>query len=134
MKRMNYKISLDYDDYFSNSLNLTASNIEVVGDAILFQTDNESIKYLDNNNIRYMLHYSKKGQVGFFLKHRSGIIVGILVVCFLVFFNSFRVSDIKFNSVKQIKTQFVIIFVDKWPPNKAKLIINKKQYVIIKKN
>ena len=105
MKRMNYKISLDYDDYFSNSLNLTASNIEVIGDAILFQTDNESIKYLDSNNIRYMLHYSKKGQVKYFLKHRVGIIVGVLVVCFLVFFNSFRVSEIKFNSEYPINSE-----------------------------
>jgi sporulation protein YqfD len=102
MKKMNFKISVDYDDYFSNSLNLTATNIEVVGDAILFQTDKESIKYLDDNNIRYMLHYSKTGQVGYFLAHRGGIIIGLLFVFILVFLNSFRVNKINFNSVYPI--------------------------------
>ena len=38
-----YKISIDYDDYFANSQFLTATNIEVVGDSIMFYTDKKTI-------------------------------------------------------------------------------------------
>ena len=33
---MNYKISIDYDDYFANSNLFNARNIEIVGDSIMF--------------------------------------------------------------------------------------------------
>ena len=102
MKKMNFKVSVEYDDYFSNSLNLTAANIEVIGDSILFQTDKESIKYLNDNNIRYMLHYSKAGQVGQFFKNKTGIFLGLLVVVLFIYLNSFRVSKINFNSTYPI--------------------------------
>lgn len=95
---MNYKISIDYDDYFANSSIIKAKDIKVVGDSIMFDTDKETITLLDNKNIRYMLHESKKEKLKINIKSKSGIIIGFLCVCFLIFFNSFRVSKIEFNA------------------------------------
>ena len=92
-----YKISIDYDDYFANSQIFTASNIEVVGDSIMFYTDKETIDLIENKNIRYMLHYSKKNEVKQLFKHKTGIFIGLLCVLFLVLMNTFRVSKIEFN-------------------------------------
>ena len=94
---MDYKISIDYDDYFANSSQFKASNIEVVGDSIMFYTDKETIGLLETKNIRYMLHYSKSEKIKGFFKHKTGIIIGVLCVSFLILINSFRVSKITFN-------------------------------------
>ena len=92
-----YKISIDYDDYFANSQIFKATNIEVVGDSIMFYTDKETIDLIEQKNIRYMLHYSKKNKVFNFFKYRTGIVVGMLVVIFMIVINTFRVSAIEFS-------------------------------------
>ena len=92
-----FKISIDYDDYFANSQIFKATNIEVVGDSIMFQTDKETIDLIEQKNIRYMLHYSKKKEFLNFFKYRTGILVGLLVVIFMIVINSFRVSSIEFS-------------------------------------
>ena len=66
-----YKISIDYDDYFANSQIFKASNIEVIGDSIMFNTDKETINMIEEKNIRYMLHYSKKNEFKKFFKHKT---------------------------------------------------------------
>lgn len=102
---MDYKISLDYDDYFANSSLLKAKNIEVIGDSIMFDTDKESITVLENKNVRYMLHYSKRKKLFDILKHKTGIIIGLLCVIFMIVMNSFRVSKITFNGVYPINDE-----------------------------
>ena len=102
---MEYKISIDYDDYFANSQFIKASRIEVIGDSIMFYTDKETINLLENKNIRYMLHYSKKRRVFDFVKHKTGIFIGVLVVGFLILMNSFRVSEITFNGAYPINDE-----------------------------
>ena len=47
---MEYKISIDYDDYFANSQVFKASHIEVIGDSIMFYTDKETINLIENKN------------------------------------------------------------------------------------
>ena len=94
---MEYKISIDYDDYFANSSVIKASNIEVIGDSIMFNTNKETITLLENKNIRYMLHYSKKGKIKEIFKNKTGIFIGVLFVSFLIVMTSFRVSEITFN-------------------------------------
>ena len=94
---MEFKISIDYDDYFANSSLLKAYHIEVVGDSIMFHTNKDTIKILEEKNIRYMLHYSKRKNIKEFFKNKTGLIVGILCVCFLILMNSFRVSKVIFN-------------------------------------
>ena len=94
----NYKISVSYDDYFANANRITSTQIEVVGDVIMFNTNLESINFLDENNIRYMLHTSPKKEIKNFLKYKTGIVIGVLMVCFLIFMNSYRVSEITFNA------------------------------------
>ena len=81
---MEYKISIDYDDYFANSQVFKASRIEVIGDSIMFYTDKETIALIESKNIRYMLHYSKKGKVLEFFKYRTGILIGVLCLIFLI--------------------------------------------------
>lgn len=102
---MEYKISIDYDDYFANSSLFKAYHIEVVGDSIMFHTDKATIEVLEKKNIRYMLHYSKKANIKEFFKNKSGIIIGLLCVCFLILMNSFRVSEITFNANYPINKQ-----------------------------
>lgn len=93
-----YKISVDYDDYFANSSFITSRNIEVVGSSIMFYTDEESINYLNKNDVSYMLYEDKKESVKRFFINKSGIIVGLLVIAFLIIMNSFRISKIEFNA------------------------------------
>ena len=100
-----YKISIDYDDYFANSQLLVASNIEVVGDSIMFYTDKKTLDLIESKNIRYMLHYSRKSEFFNFLKYRTGLIVGIMVVIFMVVMNSFRVSKIEFSGTYPINSR-----------------------------
>ena len=102
---MEYKISIDYDDYFANSQAFKASHIEVIGDSIMFYTDKETIDLIESKNIRYMLHYSKKGKVLSFLKYRTGIIIGLLCLVFLIIMNSFRVSAIEFSGTYPINDE-----------------------------
>ena len=92
-----YKISIDYDDYFANSQIFKASNIEVIGDSIMFTTDKETINMIETKNIRYMLHYDKKDEFKKFFKHKTGIIIGIIIVMFMIAINSFRVNKIEFS-------------------------------------
>ena len=92
-----FKISIDYDDYFANSQIFKASNIEVIGDSIMFYTDKETIDLIEQKNIRYMLHYNKKNKVFNFFKYRTGILIGMLVVIFMIVMNTFRVSAIEFS-------------------------------------
>lgn len=102
---MDYKISVDYDDYFANSSLLKAKNIEVIGDSIMFITDKASITILENKNIRYMLHYSKRKKLLEILKYRSGILIGLFCVIFMIVMNSFRVSKITFNGTYPINDE-----------------------------
>ena len=102
---MNYQVSLDYDDYFANSQNITAKNIEVIGDSILFETNKEGLDYLDENNICYMLHKDKKAKRKHLLISKSGILIAILICAFLIYFNSFRVSKIAFNGTYPINEE-----------------------------
>lgn len=123
---MEYKISVDYDDYFANSQLFKAVNIEVVGDSIMFYTDKKTIEIIESKNIRYMLHYSKKGKVLNFLKHRTGILIGLFCVIFLIVINSFRISRIEFSGTYPIndsieayieKENKQILFFDFHKPN-----------------
>ena len=84
---MDYQISLDYDDYFKCSNMIKAVKIEVVGDSILFFTDAEGLKFLNENNISYMLHQNKKEKKKQYKMHYSGIAVAIILVIFLVVMN-----------------------------------------------
>ena len=102
---MEYKISVDYDDYFANSSSFKASHIEVIGDSIMFYTDKATKTLLENKNIRYMLHYSKRKKIFELMKNKSGIFIGLLCVCFLVVMNSFRVSKISFNGTYPINDE-----------------------------
>ena len=102
---MEYKISIDYDDYFANSQVFKASRIEVIGDSIMFYTDKETIALIESKNIRYMLHYSKKGKVLEFFKYRTGILIGVLCLIFLIVMNSFRVSAIEFSGTYPINDE-----------------------------
>lgn len=94
---MDYRISVDYDDYFSNSKIIKAKNIEVIGEAVMFKTDKETLKLLEGLNISYMLHDSKIKRIKDTFKYKSGIYVGLLWVLFFIIMNNFRVSEIKFN-------------------------------------
>ena len=94
---MEYKISLDYDDYFSNSQIIKATNLEVVGEAIMFATDKKTLLLLDSKNISYMLHDSKMKRIKNIFKYKTGIYVGLLWVLLLIVMNSFRVNRIEFN-------------------------------------
>lgn len=102
---MEYKISIDYDDYFANSSSFKASHIEVIGDSISFYTDKATIDLIENKNIRYMLHYSKRGKILNLLKYKTGIFVGLFCVIFLIVMNSFRVSRIEFNGTYPINDE-----------------------------
>ena len=94
---MDYQISLDYDDYFKCSNMIKAVKIEVVGDSILFFTDAEGLKFLNENNISYMLHQNKKEKKKQYKMHYSGIAAAIILVIFLVVMNYYRVSEITFS-------------------------------------
>jgi len=93
----NYKISLEYDDFFANSNQITSKEIEIVGDSLTFKTNKDSINYLDKNNIRYMLHTSYKAKLNLFIKYKFGMVIGLMMVFIMIFLNSFRVSKIDFN-------------------------------------
>ena len=90
-------ISLEYDDYFTNAKNITAKNIEIIGDSLYFETDDESLKYLNDNNICYMFHNSSKEKRKKFLINKSGFFIAIIFVLILIYMNTFRVSRIVFN-------------------------------------
>lgn len=92
-----YKISLSYDDYFANSNKILSKNIELVGDSITFITNEESVKYLEDNNISYMLHTNSKIKAKKFFINKSGIMIGVILILFSIYLNSFRISEIKFN-------------------------------------
>ena len=94
---MNYKISIDYDDYFANSQQFKAKNIEVVGDSIMFETDKETIDLIEEKNIRYMLHESKKDKLKGVMKYKTGIFFGLFFAIFFIVMNSYRVKEVKFN-------------------------------------
>ena len=95
---MEYRISIDYDDYFANSPIIKAYNIEIVGEAIMFTTDKATLLLLESKNIAYMLHDSKIKRIKNTLKYKSGIYIGLLWVLFFVIMNSYRVNEIKFNN------------------------------------
>lgn len=109
---MNYQISLDYDDYFKCSNMIKAEKIEVVGDSILFFTDQEGLKFLDDNNVCYMLHQDKKHQAKKITIHYSGIITALLLVIFLVIMNFYRVSEITFSGNYPINTAIAKMIED----------------------
>ena len=104
---MNYKISIDYDDYFANSTLFKAKNIEIVGDSIMFETDKETIDLIDNKNIRYMLHESKKEKIKGILKYKTGIFFGLFFAIFFVIMNTYRISTIEFSDNHPINSQIV---------------------------
>lgn len=92
-----YKISIDYDDYFANSSTLKATNLLIVGDSIMFYTDKETLNVLEAKDIRYMLHQNPKERFTKIFKYKTGIIVGIFIIAFMIVMNSFRVSAINFS-------------------------------------
>lgn len=92
-----YKISISYDDFFANSNKITSISIEVIGDSITFYTNKESINYLEENNVSYMLHESNNKLIKRFFIHKTGMVIGVILILFAIFINSFRVSKITFN-------------------------------------
>lgn len=94
---MNYKISVDYDDYFVSANQISTKNVSVVGDSILFTTNQEGIKYLDEKNVCYMLHENKKETKFKKFKHKSGIVLGLIIIALLIILNTFRVKEVKFS-------------------------------------
>ena len=104
---MEYKISLDYDDYFAHSTMIYSANIEVVGESIMFETNKDSLLYLDSKNIRYMLHDSKNEKIKQVFKNKNGMFIGIFIAIFLVVMNTFRVSEIKVNGEYPINDEVI---------------------------
>lgn len=99
---MTYQVTLDYDDYFKCSNSIKAEKIEILGDSILFYTDEESLKYLNDNNICYMVHEDKKTKKKKMTLHFGGVIFGLIFVAFLLIMNFYRVSEIKFSGIYPI--------------------------------
>ena len=99
---MTYQVTLDYDDYFKCSNSIKAEKIEILGDSILFYTDEESLKYLNDNNICYMVHEDKKTKKKQMTLHFGGVIFGLIFVAFLLIMNFYRVSEIKFSGIYPI--------------------------------
>ena len=100
-----YKISITYDDFFANSNKIVSEAIEVVGEAITFYTNKESILYLEENNISYMLHDNKKTKVKRFFINKSGLVIAVILIMFMIYINSFRVSKITFNEEYPINSK-----------------------------
>lgn len=100
-----YKISITYDDFFANSNKIVSENIEVVGEAITFYTNKESIDYLEENNISYMLHENNKIKVKRFFVNKSGLVIAVILIMFMIYINSFRVSKITFNEEYPINSK-----------------------------
>ena len=99
---MTYQVTLDYDDYFKCSNSIKAEKIEILGDSILFYTDEESLKYLNDNNICYMVHEDKKTKKKKMTLHFGGVVFGLIFVAFLLIMNFYRVSEIKFSGIYPI--------------------------------
>lgn len=95
--KMDYKISLDYDDYFSNAKNIKSKDLEVVGDSLFFKTDKASLDYLNQNNICYMLHEEPQKKVKQKLKIAYPFVFALLIVAFMIVMNHYRVSKITFS-------------------------------------
>ena len=129
----NYKISVSYDDYFANANRITSTQIEVVGDVIMFHTNGESIKFLDDNNVRYMLHSSAKKEVKKFLYNKTGIVIGLVVVSLLIVFNSFRISKISFNADYPINP-LIEEYIDGQTQNLLFFSFHKNNYKELSKN
>lgn len=95
--KKNYKISMYYDDYFIHHQSIKAFNLRTSNESIVFETDSESIGYLNDNNVKYIIEKNKFEFIKNIILLRKFVILSCVVMLFVLYMNSYRVNDINFN-------------------------------------
>lgn len=93
---------MNYEDYFTVCSKIVGQDIAIDGDAVIFYTDKTSVEYLDKQNIGYILMESKKEKIKKKILGKRGVIVGLILILFCVYINTYRVSEIIFNGAYPI--------------------------------
>lgn len=102
---MNYKIKMEQKDFLKTSGKLKAKNVIVNANKVTFYTDKQSLDYLDNSKIEYELLTTVKRET---LKHINLVkpfILGLVVLCTMLYMNTYRVAKINFNKETPINLQ-----------------------------
>ncbi len=103
--KLNYKISMYYDDYLKYHEDLIAQNLISQGNSIIFNTNKETIKHLDINNINYVIENNILERIKSTILLRKMILITLILIIFSVYMNTYRVSDINFNINTPINEQ-----------------------------
>lgn len=83
-------------DFYTLSSILKITNISLDDDYIIFKADKKAIDILNINNINYEV--IQKSLYSKIVHKYIGLLIGVLLFFVMMYFNSFRVTNIKFNN------------------------------------
>ena len=83
--------------FFKHTDQIVASSIKVVDNQVSFKTDSITKKYFDDNKIPYKLENNLVKKFTQALYLNITLIISLLIFIMVLYINSFRVSEIKFN-------------------------------------
>lgn len=94
---MIYKIQMKKSDFFKINSKIISSNLEIIGDDVVFEVEGGSFNILKKTGYDYILVESLKSKVLKFFSHYGLVITGILFLLSVLYINVYRVSKIEFN-------------------------------------
>lgn len=91
------KIRMIKSDFFRIHNKIESKNVEIDNDYSTFEIDYSELKKLKNQKIPYEILETRATKLKLFLKSYYLLIIGILLLFFIVYINTYRVDKIEFS-------------------------------------
>ncbi len=105
---MIYKIKMSKEDYFKISSKIVATNLEIVGEEVLFEIESGSYNILKRTNYEFKVIESIQSKVKRFFSRYGLLLSGILFFLSILYMNLYRVSRIEFNRSTPINNEIEV--------------------------
>ncbi len=91
------KIRMIKSDFFRIHNKIESKNVEIDNDYSIFEIDYNELKKIKKQKIPYEILETNSTKLKLFLKNYYLLLIGIVIVFFIIYINSFRVDTIEFS-------------------------------------
>ena len=91
------KIRMIKSDFFRIHNKIDSKNVEINNDYSTFEIDYSELKKIKNQKIPYEILETKATKLKLFIKNYYLLIIGILLLFFMIYINTYRVDKIEFS-------------------------------------
>ena len=99
---MNYKIIMKKNDFFKIHNRIATKNLEIIDDEVTFEVELGSLNIIKESGYNYHLVDSVRIKLQAILRKYYLLMIGILFLFSILYINSYRVTQVVFNSVTPI--------------------------------